>query len=287
LPPQLRPPIHSNGVRANVLPPIYHLARTLGPWLRGRGAISDLDSHICVNRMETNMWRWVPFSLVFVIVSASVCADDVSDLRAFENGDYGTAYAEWRDAASNGDVEAMYRLGGLYEEGLGTPQNYVQSHLWYNLAAARGHSTARQASNSLAQLMTPDQLARAQSLAATTRIGTGVEQQSRAVESGDTASPFDGRWEWHVDLKSQCSSMFFENLRIRDERVESQGRHAIGRFNIFGSVTKEGGISLYGNIPGHKLTASGTLQQLAGHGDISVSAGRGDCDGTWTAVRAD
>ena len=40
-------------------------------------------------------------------------------------------------AAEQGDVFAQFNLGHLYDNGDGVPQDYVQAHMWSNLAAAK------------------------------------------------------------------------------------------------------------------------------------------------------
>ena len=42
-----------------------------------------------------------------------------------------------RAQAAQGVAEAQYNLGVIYANGHGVPQDFVQAHLWYNLAAAR------------------------------------------------------------------------------------------------------------------------------------------------------
>ena len=53
----------------------------------------------------------------------------------------------------------------MYVKGQGVAQNYVLSHLWSNLAAARGDAGALAIRDSLARMMTPAQIAEAQRLA--------------------------------------------------------------------------------------------------------------------------
>jgi TPR repeat protein len=68
---------------------------------------------------------------------------------------------------------AQNNLGAMYGEGRGVPQNYVLAHMWFNLAASKGHElslgfTEDEPGNRdmVTRLMTPAQIARAQSLAA-------------------------------------------------------------------------------------------------------------------------
>ena len=48
------------------------------------------------------------------------------------------------DAAENGHVEAMYRLGEIYEEGRGTNVDLDAAAKWYNAACEKGHRMAAQ-----------------------------------------------------------------------------------------------------------------------------------------------
>jgi TPR repeat protein len=50
----------------------------------------------------------------------------------------------------------------MYDKGSGVTQDYLQAHMWFNLAAARGEKTAREFRDSLAEKMTPEQIAEAQ-----------------------------------------------------------------------------------------------------------------------------
>ncbi len=52
----------------------------------------------------------------------------------------------------------------MYQKGLGVPQDYVQAHMWYSLAAARGEKLGEKFRDRLAKQMTPDQIAEAQKL---------------------------------------------------------------------------------------------------------------------------
>jgi TPR repeat protein len=71
-------------------------------------------------------------------------------------------------AAGKGNVWAQSRLGEMYAEGLGVPQDYVQAHLWFNLAASQSEITPNReakARDDLAAKMTPAQIAEAQRMA--------------------------------------------------------------------------------------------------------------------------
>ena len=83
--------------------------------------------------------------------------------------DMGQALHWSRLAATQGEPNAQMTLGQMYLAGTGVPQNYVQAHAWFNLAAARGHAPATKLRDDLAAKMTPEQLAEAQKLAAAWR----------------------------------------------------------------------------------------------------------------------
>jgi len=94
--------------------------------------------------------------------------------------DYTEAARWYRKAANEGDAVAQFNLGQMYSKGegviqtnlgnmyvlgWGVTQDYVQAHMWYNLAAAQGQKDAGKWRDSLAEKMTPAQIAEAQTLA--------------------------------------------------------------------------------------------------------------------------
>ena len=75
----------------------------------------------------------------------------------------------WRLAVEQGYASAQFNLGAMYADGLGVPQDHVQAHMWFNLAASRLTGEARENAvrnrDLAAGRMTPAQLADAQRLA--------------------------------------------------------------------------------------------------------------------------
>ena len=72
--------------------------------------------------------------------------------------------------AVQGCAEAQNVLGFMSGEGQGVPQDYVQTHMWYNLAASKHplgevRNKAVKTRDILAEKMTPAQIAEAQKLA--------------------------------------------------------------------------------------------------------------------------
>ena len=75
-----------------------------------------------------------------------------------------------RLAADQGRVNIQFLLGSIYETGRGVRrQNYVQAHMWYNLAASRLTGKLRDNAvggrDAVAGLMNPTQIAEAQRFA--------------------------------------------------------------------------------------------------------------------------
>ena len=67
-------------------------------------------------------------------------------------------------AALYNNGTAQMRLGELYTTGTGVPLDMVMAYKWLNLAATFGRDEAREKRDLLTQLMTPEQIAEAQSL---------------------------------------------------------------------------------------------------------------------------
>lgn len=75
-------------------------------------------------------------------------------------------FLRWTRAAANqGNRTSMELLAVGYHTGAGVPQDYVQAHMWANLAASRGSSRALKLRDDIAAKMTPDQIAEAQKAA--------------------------------------------------------------------------------------------------------------------------
>ena len=100
--------------------------------------------------------------VIVLIAMSSVRADYESGQQAWDAGRPADALIEWRAAAEAGDRRAMLALGRLFVKGLGTPQNYIDAHMWFNLAASRGEIAAIAERDALEKKMTSANLAEAQ-----------------------------------------------------------------------------------------------------------------------------
>ncbi|RJP93420.1 MAG: hypothetical protein C4518_06495 [Desulfobacteraceae bacterium] len=80
--------------------------------------------------------------------------------------DYKQAVHWFTEVAEKGNADAQFMLGTMYDEGKGVPQNYTYSYVWFNLAASQGDEKAIQFRDQAISLLSPQQLAQAQDLAA-------------------------------------------------------------------------------------------------------------------------
>ena len=80
----------------------------------------------------------------------------------------------YQQAAEAGIPFAQLEMAGRYAAGEGVEQDYVQAHVWANLAAAAGQEGAAAERNVIAQFLSPGELAEAQAQATQWR-----EEQAR------------------------------------------------------------------------------------------------------------
>ena len=94
----------------------------------------------------------------------SLSADYQKGLDAANRGDFATALREWKPLAEQRNAVAQKDLSVMYAFGKGVPKDYVYAHMWGNLAAANGNVDAKEAKVSLAKIMTPESIIKAQEL---------------------------------------------------------------------------------------------------------------------------
>jgi hypothetical protein len=70
----------------------------------------------------------------------------------------------YRKAAEQGHAKAQWSLGGAYFIGNSVIEDYIQAYAWYNIAAANGNELAKEGKTTVAELMTKEQIAKAQDL---------------------------------------------------------------------------------------------------------------------------
>ena len=82
-------------------------------------------------------------AVVLALSSTAQAQDYDKGLAAAQAGDYATALQEWRPLAEQGDAEAQYNLGIMYDYGWGVPQDYAEAVSWYRKAAEQGDADAQ------------------------------------------------------------------------------------------------------------------------------------------------
>ena len=70
--------------------------------------------------------------------AAPARADFESGVKAYDAGDFTTAYNDWLPIAAGGDPFAQRNIGHLYRLGLGVPQDFKVAFNWYQRAAEQG-----------------------------------------------------------------------------------------------------------------------------------------------------
>lgn len=62
----------------------------------------------------------------------------------------------------NASADELYRLGLIYADGIDVAVDIVAAHKWFNLAASRGHETARFWREEMAEQLKPAEIVKAQ-----------------------------------------------------------------------------------------------------------------------------
>ena len=71
----------------------------------------------------------------------------------------------YRRAAEQGDAISQYNLGVMYGFGEGVIQDYVQAHMWGNIARSNGSAKSEKLLTLLGEQMTASQISEAQAAA--------------------------------------------------------------------------------------------------------------------------
>ncbi len=108
------------------------------------------------SRFLNDYWLWYAFraqgdsmkrlalALIFAFGFAPPAwADFQAGIDAYQHGDYAAAYREWLPLAEEGDAEAQFNLGILYDLGEGVAQSKVRAATWYRRSAEQGFAAAQ------------------------------------------------------------------------------------------------------------------------------------------------
>ena len=89
-------------------------------------------------------WIGLFVSVMFCAGSmAPANADLEAGLRAYNRSDFVRARSEFFQSAKQGQAEAQFYLGEIYEGGVGVAIDYAGAFTWYRLAAQQGHALAQ------------------------------------------------------------------------------------------------------------------------------------------------
>lgn len=80
----------------------------------------------------------------------------------FSNESYANAYEGFRELADRHSTVSQYFLGVMYLKGYGVLQDFIQAHIWFNIAASRGNKKARVHLEQITLQMSAEQVAEAQ-----------------------------------------------------------------------------------------------------------------------------
>ena len=92
-----------------------------------------------------NLTATICLTVVVLLGSAgtSWSADVQKGLTAAQSGDFATALSEWIPLAKQGNADAQYNLGVMYENGHGVPRDDKIAVELYRFAAEQGHAKAQ------------------------------------------------------------------------------------------------------------------------------------------------
>ena len=248
------------------------------------------------------MMRWM---LGMVLVASTlggvgtVYADYDDGQRAWDAGRHSEALREWQAAANAGDARAMLALGRIYVQGLGAPQDYVQAHKWFNLAASLGEVEAVTERDALATRMAPEQVAKAQEQAAAWQpqaakapaaAGPASPPPPKAIREaqellaalGYEPDPPDGHWG---ERTAQAYQAFVRdaNLPVTDTLTPAALKAMRARARQAGAVSTPEPKAALPPDALHRAAKAGNLKgleaALAAGADVSARDDRG-----WTAL---
>jgi TPR repeat protein len=104
---------------------------------------------------------------VCVLGAQPASAGDLEDaVAAIDNKDYVKARKLVVPLAQKGNRDAHRILGFMYMYEAGVPQDTVKAYMWWSLAAAGGDSKSGEYRDSIAKMLTKEQIAQAKKMAA-------------------------------------------------------------------------------------------------------------------------
>jgi uncharacterized protein len=115
---------------------------------QGGGAMPTLDGNMVVDCLLPGAVRKLGANVTYLTprkvgkVTVKECEVRGGEYVLFDRADPATALKIWKPAAEQGDAVAQFRLGQIYEMGLGGTPDYQSAATWYRKSADQGNRTA-------------------------------------------------------------------------------------------------------------------------------------------------
>jgi TPR repeat protein len=88
--------------------------------------------------------KLLPALVMLVVMGGAASAGPFEDaVAAYQRGDYGTALRLWHLLAQQGDADAQFRLGVMYESSQGVLRSDAEAIKWYRKAAEQDDAVAQ------------------------------------------------------------------------------------------------------------------------------------------------
>ena len=111
---------------------VFYFPGSVHAWAANIDSVR-LDSHTIATYNQTPLW--------IRLRSHQELKEQALDAFLQENFDQ--AMVMWQVLTRAGDIDAMYAIGIMYDNGLGVGRDMVEAATWYRSAAADGHSGAQ------------------------------------------------------------------------------------------------------------------------------------------------
>lgn len=81
--------------------------------------------------------------LLVLVMNASSASSIRKGIEAYQNGDYATALQAWMPLAKQGNADAQFSVGLIFDRGLNVNPDYYAAVKWFTLASKQGHIFAQ------------------------------------------------------------------------------------------------------------------------------------------------
>ncbi len=161
--------------------------------------------------------------LALWVAPAGAGADFAAGQAAYNAGDYRGALQVWKPLAEQGDVQAQYHLGLMYDTERGVLRNDHEAVKWYRRAAEQGHVVAQRILGQMYQ----DGEGVAQS------YPDAVQWYRLAAEQGDASAANSLGWMYRnghgVPWSNVHAHMWFEIAAERGHTGAAKSRESLKR----------------------------------------------------------